>query len=153
MNERLMYLRQRIAKGVGYLVYTNGVARLTNPDEMLDMGHGPIFYIHLGKALDDFAQQYDEDQTFAAHELQGIGGISYRQLNHWIDRGLFMQSSTPGVAPGSGRSRVFSWHNAFVMRVIGAFRQQGVTLEVVEKIARFLIENPEPKNPPKKRRK
>ena len=136
MNGRLQYLKNRFENGMVYLVYSSGIARLAKQEDVLDMADGPIFHIHLQKQFEDFVEQFGEDQMFLPPEIQSLSGLTYRQLNHWIDRGLL-------TSEWQGKTRTFDTYNAFIARVLGMFRRNGASLEILEKVTRFLSEHPE----------
>jgi hypothetical protein len=138
MSERLDYLKNRFAQGLVYLVYTGSLPKLANEREMLDMADGPVFYVHLPRQLELFEAQVGGEGAYSPQRLQALAGITYRQLNCWIERGLLQPRET------RGNTRVFGEYDAFLTYVLGAFRQRGASMEVLEKIARFLSTNPEP---------
>ncbi|REJ65673.1 MAG: hypothetical protein DWQ31_17190 [Planctomycetota bacterium] len=139
MGGRLDYLRNRFGHGYVYLVYAGGVAKLAKEAEMLDMNDGPIFMVHLAKQLDDFEAHFGDSAEFLPQQIQSMAGITYRQLNTWVERKLFLP-----IENDQRRSRIFGAYDAFMARVLGQFRMNGASVQVLEKIVRFLSENPEP---------
>jgi hypothetical protein len=134
---RLKYFRSRFTKGYKYLVHDGDHVRLATENDVLGFRDGPVLHIHLEKQSEEFWASHDEDAEFLPQQIQALAGITYRQLNTWIERGLLEPVAD------AGKTRKFSGYDAFVARLLGKFRSQGATMEVVERFGAFLCRNPE----------
>ena len=89
---------------------------------------------YLERQLDDFEMQCGDSAEFLPQQIQSISGITYRQLNTWVERGLFSP-----IEVDQRRSRTFSTYDAFVARVLGQFRMNGASVEVLTLKLRDLV--------------
>jgi|GEM_PF-6548952 len=135
---RLKYLLNRFSKSKVYLAYDGDMVRLVSSDAVLGLRDGPVHFIHLEKQHRDFGEMYNDEAEFSPQRIQAMAGISYRQLNTWVDRGLFAPIRQ------RGKTRSFGAYEAFVALVLGKFRAQGASMTCIECLARFLSENAEP---------
>lgn len=62
-------------------------------------------------------------------------GITYRQLIHWLDRGVIHAERDH---PGSGQPHTFHASEAYVARVVGELAALGCSLDVCADVARQL---------------
>ncbi|MFN8015090.1 MAG: MerR family transcriptional regulator [Acidimicrobiia bacterium] len=72
---------------------------------------------------------------FSSKQTCEIVGISYRQLDYWDTKGLFVPTET---ANGSGSRRRYSFEDLIKLRVIKKMLDNGMKLEEIKRATDFL---------------
>lgn len=76
----------------------------------------------------------------SAPDLACDAGITYRQLDHWVDLSyLFPEERCEGA--GSGIPREFSDHEAAIARLMGLLVSQGLRPGKAHEVARMAVDN------------
>ena len=75
-------------------------------------------------------------QMFSSKDTCRIVGISYRQLDYWATKGLFVPTEQ---ASGSGSRRKYSYSDLVKLRVIKKMLDGGMKLEEIRRATDFLI--------------
>ena len=73
---------------------------------------------------------------FSSKDTCRIVGISYRQLDYWATKGLFVPTE---AASGSGSRRKYSYSDLVKLRVIKKMLDGGMKLEEIRRATDFLI--------------
>jgi DNA-binding transcriptional MerR regulator len=79
-----------------------------------------------------------EENGYRIPEVQGIVGISYRQLDYWARTALVRPSIRD--AGGSGTQRLYSFQDLVLLRTIKKLLDAGVSLQRIRKAIGFLRE-------------
>jgi DNA-binding transcriptional MerR regulator len=69
--------------------------------------------------------------AFSGPRAAKLAGVSYRRLHYWTRRGLIAPSVTSGE--GSGRFRLYSARDVFILRLVVRLRQEGVSLMMIQR--------------------
>jgi predicted RNase H-like HicB family nuclease len=73
---------------------------------------------------------------FGARAVLALTGITYRQLDHWARTRLV--GSSIRQAAGRGSRRVYSFSDLVALRVVGQFREAGVSVQTIRRAVRWL---------------
>jgi len=76
------------------------------------------------------------DQMFSSKDTCRLVGISYRQLDYWATKGLFVPTEQ---ASGSGSRRKYSYSDLVKLRVIKKMLDGGMKLEEIRRATDFLV--------------
>ena len=76
------------------------------------------------------------DQMFSSKDTCRLVGISYRQLDYWATKELFVPTEQ---ASGSGSRRKYSYSDLVKLRVIKKMLDGGMKLEEIRRATDFLI--------------
>jgi hypothetical protein len=93
----------------------------------------------LQRALESFARIVGkDDRTFEIADIGKITALGTKGADFYIREGVVTPSVRPGDGPGRGKSRLFSWRDAFIAGVVGSLRRQNVGLASLRKVSRLL---------------
>ena len=73
---------------------------------------------------------------FSSKDTCRIVGISYRQLDYWATKGLFVPTEQ---ASGSGSRRKYSYSDLVALRVIKKMLDNGMKLEEIKRATDFIV--------------
>ena len=73
---------------------------------------------------------------FTTKQVMSFTGLTSRQLNYFDTTGLLSPSVQP--AHGRGTSRLYSFRDVVVLRLIAKLRRQGISLQTVRKAVDYL---------------
>ena len=87
-------------------------------------------YINVITKMKDVAMS-----AYSSQEACRLAGISYRQLDHWVRRGIIRPTQS---GRGSGSARRWSAPEVAHLRVVGELRKAGIPLERIRRAVSWL---------------
>lgn len=75
-------------------------------------------------------------EGFTAGEAVRVSGIPYQRLDYWARSGFLLPSLQQ--AEGKGSDRRYSFRDLIALRVANEIRKQGVSLQKLRKVVKFL---------------
>lgn len=75
---------------------------------------------------------------FPAGQAARLAGVSYKTLDFWARTGFITPSVVPGI--GKGSDRIYSFQDIVALRVAAKLREEGVGVQKLRKVVRYLQE-------------